>query len=202
MAVSRVKYLTGMGQIKARYLNENPFTFKPCHKVFLDCNYRPVIRNPNDAIWNRIKTIPFDVTIPPEEIDTNLPAKLIEERQGILAWVVRGAVMYMADGLKFPEGVVSATESYRGESDHFADFIADACVTSNDPNCWVPVANLWQEYVSWAEGNGEDPLMKTAFDERIRQIGCQPGRKYDGGKLKRVWVGLRFRTARDEQKAA
>jgi phage/plasmid-associated DNA primase len=32
--------------------------------------------------------VPFSITIPPEEIDPELPAKLVEEAEGILPWAV------------------------------------------------------------------------------------------------------------------
>ena len=82
LSLSRVKYLTGLGQIKARRLRENMITFQPTYKLFLDCNHRPVITDPNDAIWNRVKCIPFKVQIPDAEIDKNLPAKLRTELAG------------------------------------------------------------------------------------------------------------------------
>lgn len=49
LSLSRVKYLTGLGQIKARRLRENMITFQPTYKLFLDCNHRPVITDPNDG---------------------------------------------------------------------------------------------------------------------------------------------------------
>ena len=64
LSLSRVKYLTGLGQIKARRLRENMITFRPTYKLFLDCNHKPVIADPNDAIWNRVKCIPFKIQIP------------------------------------------------------------------------------------------------------------------------------------------
>jgi putative DNA primase/helicase len=82
LSLSRVKYLTGVGQIKARRLRENMITFQPTYKLFLDCNHRPVITDPNDAIWNRMKCIPFKVQIPEKEIDKDLLAKLRPQLPG------------------------------------------------------------------------------------------------------------------------
>lgn len=48
---------------------------------------------PNDAIWNRLKCIPFKVQIPDAEIDKNLRTKLRAELAGILRWL-EGAVLY------------------------------------------------------------------------------------------------------------
>lgn len=99
LSLSRVKYLTGMGQIKARRLRENMITFQPTYKLFLDCNHKPVITDPNDAIWNRVKCIPFKVQIPNDEIDTDLPAKLRTELPGILRWIVEEQSCTTAKGL-------------------------------------------------------------------------------------------------------
>jgi len=94
LSLGRVKYLTGLGQIKARRLRENMITFRPTYKLLLDCNHKPVITDPNDAIWNRVKCIPFKVQIPDDEIDKDLPTKLRTELPGILQWIVEGAVLY------------------------------------------------------------------------------------------------------------
>jgi putative DNA primase/helicase len=51
-----------------------------------------VIKGTDHAIWRRVKLVPFTVTIPPEERDPELPDKLLEERAGILAWAVEGAL--------------------------------------------------------------------------------------------------------------
>lgn len=123
LSLSRVKYLTGLGQIKARRLRENMITFQPTYKLFLDCNHRPVITDPNDAIWNRVKCIPFRVQIPDAEIDKNLPAKLRTELAGILRWIVEGAVLYHREGLGDPPDVAAATEQYRYESDRLREIL-------------------------------------------------------------------------------
>ena len=108
VSLSRVKYLTGLGQIKARRMRQNMITFQPTFKLLLDCNHRPVITDPNDAIWNRVKCIPFNVQIPEAEIDKDLPAKLRNELPGILRWTVEGAVHYHPEGLGDPPGVATA----------------------------------------------------------------------------------------------
>jgi|GEM_PF-6013026 len=84
--VGRLKHIVGLEQIKARFLGKDPFTFEPSHKLFVDANDLPIIHDPNDAVWNRIKLVPFTVEIPRHEIDTTLPEKLRGELPGIMAW--------------------------------------------------------------------------------------------------------------------
>jgi putative DNA primase/helicase len=135
LSLSRVKYLTGLAQTKARRLRENMISFRPTHKLFLDCNHKPVIVNPNDAIWNRVKCIPFKIQIPDAEIDKDLPAKLRAELPGILRWMVEGTVLYHREGLGDPPDVVAATEEYRQESDRLKEFFGDRCITASDGDC-------------------------------------------------------------------
>ncbi|HEY7339186.1 MAG TPA: phage/plasmid primase, P4 family [Bryobacteraceae bacterium] len=211
LSLSRVKYLTGLGQIKARRLRENMITFQPTYKLFLDCNHRPVITDPNDAIWNRVKCIPFKIQIPQAEIDRNLPEKLRSELPGILRWIVEGAVRYYCDGLGDSPDVTAATEDYRQESDRLKEFFEDKCIlmSSGDGDswkqdkCWVPVSDLYGAYTSWADAMGHKyPLSKDSFDERLVKLGRKRDRVRPDGrrdtKQIRVWLGIRFRTPEDD----
>jgi putative DNA primase/helicase len=211
LSLSRVKYLTGLGQIKARRLRENMITFRPTHKLFLDCNHRPVITDPNDAIWNRVKCIPFKIQIPNAEIDHNLATKLRTELPGILRWIVKGAVIYNREGLGEPPEVMIATEQYRQDSDRLKEFFEDRCILAplsdetswKKDGYWVPVSDLYVTYTSWAERTGNKyHLSKESFDERLQKLGRKRDRaRPDGGrdtKQIRVWLGIRFRTAEDD----
>jgi putative DNA primase/helicase len=215
LSLGRVKYLTGLGQIKARRLRENMITFRPTYKLFLDCNHKPVITDPNDAIWNRVKCVPFKVKIPDGEIDRDLPAKLRTELPGILRWLVEGAVLYHEAGLGDPPEVKSATEQYRVESDGLKEFLEDRCIMAVDGHAgawkrekyWVPVTNLYQSYAESAEASGDKhPLSKGLFDDRMRKLGrIQDRVRPDGGrgtKQIRVWLGIRFTTVDDDEKGA
>jgi putative DNA primase/helicase len=205
LSLSRVKYLTGIGQIKARRLGQDWITFKPTYKLFLDCNHKPVITDPNDAIWNRVKCIPFNLTIPNNEIDTELPQKLRSELPGILRWIVEGAVRFQQEGLGDPPAAVqAATESYRKESDRLKDFLEDRCILADGDmevwrkeKCWILVSELYPNYTAWAEASGDKyPLSKSVFDERLQRLGRKQERvRPEGGresKQVRVWLGIRF----------
>lgn len=189
-SVSRVKYILGLSKIKARYLRENPFEFKPSHKLFVDCNHRPVITDPNDAIWNRVHLIPFTVEIPRVEIDTTLPEKLRRELPGIMAWMVQGAIAYIEQGIeKIPE-VAAATEEYRQDSDTLREFFEDRCrIAPLDRSIWVAKSDLWNSYLNWASANAlKHPMGKAKFEERIQRLGCREAKKNDGSI--RAWQGI------------
>ncbi|MDQ3865124.1 MAG: phage/plasmid primase, P4 family [Actinomycetota bacterium] len=92
LAESLVKQLTGGDRISARFMRQDFFEFSPTHKIWLAANHPPIVRGGDDAIWNRIKKVPFGVVIPKGEQDGNLRDKLRAERSGILNWALEGCL--------------------------------------------------------------------------------------------------------------
>ena len=76
LAESLVKDLTGQDTISARFMWAEWFDFKPTHALHLSTNHKPEIRGTDNAIWRRIRLVPWAVTIPPAEQDKKLPQKL------------------------------------------------------------------------------------------------------------------------------
>ena len=65
LAEGRLKRITQrLGRIKAVRKYENPIEFTETHKLWMDCNHKPLVRGNDQALWNRLHLIPFDVTIP------------------------------------------------------------------------------------------------------------------------------------------
>ena len=100
-----VKRLTGRDTIKARFMHQGFFEFKPSHKLFVAVNHRPEIRGTDKGLWRRVRLIPFEVEISEEQQDQKLLEKLIEEAPGILALAVRGCLQWQQSGLRLPASV-------------------------------------------------------------------------------------------------
>ncbi len=161
LAQGRIKYLTGMNTIQARFLHREFFQFAPTHKIFFDANHQPYASASDTATWNRIKLIPFDVSIPEAEKDKHLGTKLRAELPGILAWAIRGCLEWQRNGLQEPDIVVGATQAYRDEMDTFREFLEDCCVLG--PEQKTPLGTLYLKYQAWSEDSGEKPMTKREF---------------------------------------
>jgi putative DNA primase/helicase len=166
---SKVKQLTGMGRQTARRIYGNPFEFDPMYKLVVDANHKPVIRGTDEAIWCRIRVVPFNVAIPKAEQDPNLLAKLKAEAAGILAWAVRGCLAWQAHGLNLPDAVKHAGDQYLDESDLVQDFIDDCCQV--EPTHRVTFKVLYQAFVDWCKDMGEQAISQTAFGHRLTAKG-------------------------------
>jgi putative DNA primase/helicase len=168
-----VKLLTGGDTITTRTLNEKPVTFKPSHKVMLLTNNRPHVNAEDQAMWDRVLLIPFDVRFVDEpkmpnerRRDQAITERLEAEAPGILAWLVRGCLAWQAEGLNPPARVLQATEEYRADEDLIADFI-DECLFVGE-NAKGGVTQLYNRFKKWAQEIGQDrPMGRKAFSRRL-----------------------------------
>lgn len=72
----------------------------------------------SEAMRRRLHLVPFEVTIPPRRRDKSLSLKLLEERDGILAWMIRGCAEWQANGLTAaPDAVQATSETYFSDED-------------------------------------------------------------------------------------
>jgi putative DNA primase/helicase len=186
LAEAKIKDLTGGDTISARFMRSEFFDFMPTFKLWLSTNHKPIIRGTDEAIWDRVKLVPFLVRIPPEEQDKHLRAKLIAEASGILNWALQGCLEWQRDGLGEPKAVRDATKSYRAEMDVLGAFFDDRCVIG--PDMKVTAKGLYLAYQRWCEDNGERQLSQIAMGKRLAERGFEPDR---GGKDRtRIWVGI------------
>jgi len=184
-----IKQLTGGDMVAARLLFHEPFEFRPEFKLWLATNHRPTIKGTDDAIWRRIRLIPFKVTIPPAEQDHRMAEKLSAELPGILAWAVRGCLTWQAEGLGAPDIVTQATTGYRAEQDDLAAFLAECCALN--PRATAKAADLHATYKAW--GGQDNP---KEFGLRLKERGFEQDRTTGGT---RVWRGVALLAAEDSQ---
>ncbi len=186
LAESQVKSLTGGDMIPARFMRGDYFEFAPTHKIWLATNHKPIVRGTDNAIWDRIRLIPFNVTIPPEERDRHLSEKLEAELPGILAWAVEGCLAWQREGLNPPEEVTKATEKYREEMDILGDFLAEYCVV--DPTASEKNVDLYKAYCRWCEQEGDKAISQRIFSQSLQERGF----RNEKTKYGRIWHGLQL----------
>ena len=184
-----VKQLTGGDPVTARFLYREYFEYRPQFKLVIAANHKPEIKGVDHGIWRRIHLIPFGVTIPAEEIDKDLPAKLRAELPGILAWAIRGCADWLNRGLMVPSSIIDATAAYRAEMDVLENFIEDNCI--RDMERRVPVGELYVKFGSWSESACQDVLGKKIFGNLMRQKGFTQVKSGDV----RYWSGISVKEA-------
>ncbi len=118
-----LKQITGGDQITARLMRQDNFTFRPQCTLIVDANNAPSIRGIDEAFRRRMCVIPFNVTITGQQVDPDLPDKLLAEGPVITRWIIEGAEKWYKDGLCIPPCVETATKDYLDQEDTFGAFL-------------------------------------------------------------------------------
>lgn len=182
---SLLKNITGGDKFRVRLLYRDAFDIHPQFKLWASFNDKPIISGTDEGIWRRIRLIPFDVTIPENEVDPNLPERLKRYADGILRWMVEGCAAWREQGLGLAPAVQRATSAYRGESDIFTAWLEECCVTHS--NAKQTAGELFASYERWAAGNAERVMNRREFSDRLKRAGFENDK---GAKGVRLWKGV------------
>ncbi len=188
LAEAKIKDLTGGDTVSARFMRGEWFSFRPEFKLWLGTNHRPEIRGTDEAIWDRIRLVPFRRRFEPEEQDKQLRDKLLREAPGILAWAVDGCLAWQRDGLGEPADVIEATKEYRSAEDVIGRFLGERCELHQQAS--VTKKALYGAYKSWCEEQSEEYVTQKAFGMRLNEIGLDEALAGSGKDRSRIWLGL------------
>jgi putative DNA primase/helicase len=164
-----VKILAGREATKARFYYGQLFTLKPTGKIWLKTNHKPIVKEDDDGIWRRLVVIPFARKFSDEERDLHLEEKLKQEAEGILTWIVQGAIDWYSSGLQVCTHIKQESQSYRSESDLLGQFLeekAELNVTSKTLE-----GDVFLIYQNWCRGNGNHPLSKNRLTQKLKERG-------------------------------
>jgi putative DNA primase/helicase len=190
LAESLVKDMSGGDKMSARFLHQEWFEFHPEFKIWLATNHRPVIYGTDQAIWDRIRLIPFEVRIPEaERIPKSALMEIFKaEADGIFLWLVEGCLAWQREGLGCPDEIKIATEDYRNDMDVLGDFIADVCEVGD--NFEAKIKDLYDAYTQWADSVGEKIISKKLFGIKLDEKGFD---SYKASYGIRMRIGLRIK---------
>jgi putative DNA primase/helicase len=187
-----IKQLTGGDTIEAKYYYKDPFSYQPEFKLWLRTNDKPAIYGDSNAIWRRIKLIPFNRAIPKE---LQLPRHIVDEKleaesEGILAWMVRGFQEYWkTHSLEAPEEIEKAVSDYRDENDVIRQFL-DEHITKK-PGATVARQVLYHAFTNWMKDNGFRYIMTSnKFGHRVGKILEQPAAEAQRVRNQVVWSNI------------
>ncbi len=171
-----LKRLTGGDKLKARFMHKDFFEFTPSHLLLMFTNHKPVIDDDTEAVWRRIRVIPFTVTIPQDERDGDLGDRLLAHADAVLTWIIDGWNAYRRGGLAEPPAVLLATGDYRDESDTIGRFINERCHTGGAQSSST-TAVLWHAFAKWCTDEGTTTKIgKREFGRELDRKGfeCDP----------------------------
>jgi len=186
MAEAVVKRLVGGDTISARFMRKEFFEFAPTFLIFLATNYKPNFRGQDYGLWRRVKLIPLQRTFKESDKDLHLTAKftgkpvpatawrdgddLGDGPAGILAWAIRGAVAWYAQGLAEPAAIKQETAKFRSEQDRIGEFLATYFDVTGKRADTVMLSKAWNAHHEWAEAGRETPVkVKQTFSNMLSE---------------------------------
>lgn len=194
LSVSLVKRMTGGEPLWCERKFEHGFEFTPTYKLWLSGNHAPIITDTTNSIWNRLKKIPFNVSVPENERRKGLSEYLAKEHgKAILAWLVKGCIEWYKQGdLKEPGVIKRAVSEYRDEQDILHDYLLERCVFHVAAS--IVQKTLYADYKQWCEENDVHPIGKLTFRSRLIEKGVKNA---VGNRNIRIWQGIRLRAEND-----
>jgi len=183
------KALTGGGDaMQAEVKYESPFTFVPVAKLWWAMNDAPRTKDRSGALIRRLRPIVFNRTIPPEERDYELDAKLEQERAGICAWALVGLKRLQRRGtFTMPKQSALWLEEYERRNDHPRLFRDENMVAA--AGHWVGAMELYNRYDTWCRSMGIRALGYPSMAAEWKRLGfhyrqVSAGSQYGGWRFK------------------
>ena len=158
---SLIKSLTGGDQLSARRMREDLWSFTPEALIVLVSNELPLVPDTSDGIWRRIVVIPFLASFLGTDRDPLLKEKLLAEKEGILRWLVDGAVRYSKEGLTPPPTVHAASANYRKEENLATRWFADCAVL--EYGAITQAGKIQANFSAWLSIHGIKLTNKTKY---------------------------------------
>lgn len=184
-SVSTMKRLTGGDPIQANHMRQDAITFDPSHTLIMLTNHLPEVTDDDAAVWRRIVVVPFDVVIPKEEQDGELPSRLKLASAEIISWALQGWVEFKRQGLNPPYAVIRRTGEYKAGSDVLGRFLEER--TEAVEGYDVSARTLYIEWSKWCHEVNEAEGSEKTFGLAMKS------KKFE---KRRVATGLRYQGMR------
>ena len=168
---SVLKQLTSHEPVMVKELYRNPHEMTEYGYLIAAVNEMPRAEA-TDAFYRRLRILPFNATISPEEADPEMPEKLKAELPGILNWFLEGLPALMKrkrlSACKVSEEEV---QNYRGATDYVYLFVQECCAPSEK---WVTGKQLHDRFKYFCESNNLSCTMTPQrLYDRLKNLGVK-----------------------------
>ena len=196
LRTSLVKRMTGDRSLQGRYMRQDFFEFHTTHKMILITQNLPIIKETADAIWDRVRLVPWTYRVSEDQQNPHLVDELRAEWPGILNWLIVGCLAWQKEGHTLPASDVikTASDTYRRDSDPLSDFIEEMVFLNVPTESRIRKSVLRTVYKEWAQQNDvKYPVGDRYISAYLRARGIRDGQAKINGKNVKVWFGVGLR---------
>jgi len=172
MKLDLFKKIASREPLPCRHIQRKPFIAKRYATSIFAANELPADIEQTPAFFRRLLIIPFDVSIPKEEQDTDLAQKIVaSELSGVLNYLVEGVNTLVDTGqFAIPESVQEIVKEFRMESDNVLEFMEDNRFRPATEEFEV-LRELYDAYRVQCTRDNTKAVNKNVFSRRLRGIG-------------------------------
>jgi putative DNA primase/helicase len=154
--------------IEARLPYGEPFILNEYAKLIFNCNELPKDVEHTPAYFRRFLIIGFDVTIPEDKQDKQLPQKIINnELSGVFNWILEGLDRLLKQkNFSKCEAIENARSNYEIQSDSVKIFIEEFEYTISSE--YTAIQTLYSQYKMFCIEDGFKPVNKSNFMKRLQ----------------------------------
>lgn len=164
---AQLKMLTGNDPVAARELFKEFIEYYPEFKLFIGTNHLPEFNTDDDALIDRVMTIPFRVSFTRDhpDRDDNLLNELKAEASGILNWAIEGCQMWQQEGLGDVPDRVETEQANNVRLATIDRFLHECCdfQEGSVQKCGV----LHDRYIAWCSALNIIPVGNAKFSKRL-----------------------------------
>lgn len=170
-----LKRVTGRDKVRSRALYQESVEWTPELTLWLATNNPPRLNSDDNAIWARVKLIPFQtVFLGDGQVFDYARKHLIPEASGILNWLLAGLKEFLETGLGEPPALAEYAREQRLASDSVARFVTDKLSDGSllaSPESLAKATELFVQYATWCKDSGERSLGSRRFGLRLESLG-------------------------------
>ena len=137
-------------------------------KLIFNCNELPKDVEHTNAYFRRFLIIGFDVTIPDDKQDKQLPQKIIKnELSGVFNWILQGLDRVMEQkNFSKCEAIENARTDYEKQSDSVLLFITELNFKKSTSD-YILISELYPQYKYFCIEDGYRAVGKSNFIKRL-----------------------------------
>lgn len=165
-----IKKLTGGEKFPVRSLFRGYFEFKSVAAPHMSGNGFPTLDGSDYGTMRRMLVVHWDQTVPEgkrRDLEEMVAEFVEKEGAGILAWMVEGALDFLANGLFIAPSVRGATDDYAADMNPIGEFLKSCVRPQVDGKIQAQV--MFDAYFAWCAANGRAPKSKTKFGRVVGQ---------------------------------
>ena len=154
--------------IPARPIRGMPIDVTLWATPFLLTNHIPHFGS-DSAVWRRIAIVNWDFQISEKDKSRTFVKDVLEpEYEGIFNWIVKGAQIYMENGLDVPQSVVMETAKEKQIQDRVDVFIKECCIP--DPEGKVVMTTFRAAFHNWCTQHGNDGVARKSTQTLNKEL--------------------------------